>query len=252
MAYTGGINIGDEYANRVERFGHWKDSAVRLEGDGAWGLAALFMQMWKMLGRSFPNEDDFYRPRREGPKTEGFCQPFEDGPLNNPDDPVEAAYVQLIASAKRMVYLTTPYYAVEESVQEALCIAADAGVDVRLMIPEIPDKKFVYMVAETYWGELLRHGVKIYKYSPGFIHAKSVMADREAALIGTTNMDYRSFQLHYEDAVLFYHAPVVEELLEDMDKIMDESRFYTLEEWEKRSWLRRTAASLLKLGAIWL
>ena len=115
VAYTGGINIGDEYANRVERFGHWKDSAVRLEGDGAWGLAALFMQMWKMLGRSFPNEDDFYRPRREGPKTEGFCQPFEDGPLNNPDDPVEAAYVQLIASAKRMVYLTTPYYAVEES-----------------------------------------------------------------------------------------------------------------------------------------
>ena len=99
VAYTGGINIGDEYANRVERFGHWKDSAVRLEGDGAWGLAALFMQMWKMLGRSFPNEDDFYRPRREGPKTEGFCQPFEDGPLNNPDDPVEAAYVQLIASA---------------------------------------------------------------------------------------------------------------------------------------------------------
>ncbi len=252
VAYTGGINIGDEYANRVERFGYWKDSAVRLEGDGAWGLAAQFMQMWKMLGRSFPNEDDFYRPRREGPKTEGFCQPFEDGPLNNPDDPVEAAYVQLIASAKRMVYLTTPYYAVEESVQEALCIAADAGVDVRLMIPEIPDKKFVYMVAETYWGELLRHGVKIYKYSPGFIHAKSVMADREAALIGTTNMDYRSFQLHYEDAVLFYHAPVVEELLEDMDKIMDESRFYTLEEWEKRSWLRRTAASLLKLGAIWL
>lgn len=101
----GGINIGDEYANRVERFGHWKDSAVRLEGDGAWGFAAQFMQMWKMLGRSFPNEDDFYRPRREGPKTEGFCQPFEDGPLNNPDDPVEAAYVQLIASAKRMVYL---------------------------------------------------------------------------------------------------------------------------------------------------
>ena len=160
--------------------------------------------------------------------------------------------MQLIASAKRMVYLTTPYYAVEESVQEALCIAADAGVDVRLMIPAIPDKKFVYMVAETYWGELLRHGVKIYKYSPGFIHAKSVMADREAALIGTTNMDYRSFQLHYEDAVLFYQAPVVEELLEDMDKIMDESRLYTLEEWEKRSWLRRTAASLLKLGAIWL
>ena len=252
VAYTGGINIGDEYANRMERFGHWKDSAVRLEGDGAWGFAVQFMQMWKMLGRSFPNEDDYYRPRREAPAAEGYCQPFEDGPLNNPDNPVEAAYLQLIASAKRMLYITTPYYAVEESVQEALCIAADAGVDVRLMIPAIPDKKFVYMVAETYWGELLRHGVRIYKYSPGFLHAKSVMADREAALLGSTNMDYRSFQLHYEDTVLFYHMPVIEDLLEDMDRIMENSQPYTLEEWEKRSWLRRTTASILKLGAIWL
>ena len=166
VAYTGGINIGDEYANRMERFGHWKDGAIRLEGDGVWGFAVQFMQMWKMLGRSFPNEDDYYRPRREAPAAEGFCQPFEDGPLNNPDNPAEAAYLQLIASARRMLYITTPYYAVEESVQEALCIAADAGVDVRLMIPAIPDKKFVYMVAETYWGELLRHGVKIYKYFP--------------------------------------------------------------------------------------
>ena len=252
MAYTGGINIGDEYANRVERFGHWKDSGIRLEGDGAWGFAAQFMQMWKMLGRSFPNEDDYYRSRREAPAAEGFCQPFEDGPLNNPDNPAEAAYLQLIASAKRMLYITTPYYAVEESIQEALCIAADAGVDVRLMIPAIPDKKFVYMVAETYWGDLLRHGVKIYKYTPGFLHAKSVMADREAALIGSTNMDYRSFQLHYENAVLLYHMPVIEDLLEDMDAIMDVSQPYTLEDWEKRPWLRRMAASILKLGAIWL
>ena len=252
VAYTGGINIGDEYANRMERFGHWKDSAIRLEGDGAWGFAVQFMQMWKMLGRSFPNEDEYYRPRREAPAAEGFCQPFEDGPLNNPDNPVEAAYLQLIASAKKMLYLTTPYYAVEESIQETLCIAADAGVDVRLMIPAVPDKKFVYMVAETYWGELLRHGVKIYKYSPGFLHAKSVMADREAALIGSTNMDYRSFQLHYEDAVLLYHMPVIEDLLEDMDAIMDASQLYTLADWEKRPWLRRMAASILKLGAIWL
>ena len=252
VAYAGGINIGDEYANRIERFGYWKDSTVRLTGDGAWGFAVQFMQMWKMLGRHFPNEDDYYRSRREGPAVEGFCQPFEDGPLNNPDNPVEAVYLQLIASAKRMLYITTPYYAVEESIQEALCIAADAGVDVRLMIPAIPDKKLVYLVAETYWGDLLRHGVKIYKYTPGFVHAKSVMADREAALIGSTNMDYRSFQLHYEDAVMLYHMPVIEELLEDMDHIVEDSQLYTLEDWENRPWLRRMTASILKLGAIWL
>ena len=251
-AYTGGINIADEYANLIVRFGHWKDSAVRIEGEGAWGFAVQFIQMWKMMGRTLPNEDDYYRPRHDGPATQGFCQPFTDGPLNNPDNPIEETYLQLIASAKRMLYITTPYYAVEESMQKSLCIAADAGVDVRLLVPAIPDKKFAYVVAKTYWGELLAHGVKIYRYTPGFLHAKSVMVDREVALVGSTNMDYRTFQLHYECGVLFYHMPVVEELLEDLDDIMAQSSLYTLEEWNRRSWLERTFASVLRLGAIWL
>lgn len=251
-AYTGGINIADEYANLIERFGHWKDSAVRIDGEGAWGFAAQFMQMWKMMSRTFANEDDYYRPRHEFPDTPGFCQPFTDGPLNNPDNPVEETYLQLIGSARRMLYITTPYYAVEESMQQALCIAADAGVDVRLLVPAIPDKKYAYLVAETYWGKLLEHGVKIYKYSPGFLHAKSVMVDREVALVGSTNMDYRTFQLHYESAVLMYHMPAVEELLEDMDAIMAKSARYTLEDWKKRPLLQRGFASLLRLGAIWL
>ena len=136
--------------------------------------------------------------------------------------------------------------------QQALCIAADAGVDVRLLVPAVPDKKYAYMVAETYWGQLLEHGVKIYKYTPGFLHAKSVLVDREVALVGSTNMDYRTFQLHYECGVLMYHMPAVEELLEDMDDIMAQSTLYTMEEWKKRPWLRRMVASLLRLGAIWL
>ncbi len=251
-AYTGGINIADEYANVIDRFGHWKDSAVRIEGDGAWGFAAQFIQMWKMIGGRLPNEDDWYRPRQESPAAPGWCQPFTDGPLNNPDNPIEETYLQLINSAKRFLYITTPYYAVEESMQKALCIAADSGVDVRLLIPAVPDHRFTYMVAETYWGELLRHGVRIYKYTPGFLHAKSVMVDREAALVGSTNMDYRTFQLHYECGVLLYRAPVVEELLEDLDRTMAESRLYTLKEWKKRPWYRRAFATVLKLFAIWL
>lgn len=251
-AYTGGINIADEYANLIVRFGHWKDSAIRIDGEGAWGFAAQFMHMWKMMGRVFPNEDDYYRPRHVEEGAVGFCQPFTDGPLNNPDNPIEDTYLQLISSAQRMLYLTTPYYAVEESMQRALCIAADSGVDVRLLVPAIPDKKFAYMVAETYWGELMEHGVKIYKYTPGFLHAKSVLVDREVALVGSTNMDYRTFQLHYECGVLAYHMPVVEELLEDMDKIMEQSTLYTLEEWHNRSCFRKIASSILKLGAIWL
>lgn len=251
-AYTGGINIGDEYANLFVRFGHWKDSGVRIDGEGAWGLASQFMHMWKMMDRNLPNEDDYYRPRHIQAGAPGFCQPFTDGPLNNPDNPIEETYLQLIGSAKKMLYITTPYYAVEEDMQRALCIAADAGVDVRLLVPAIPDKKFAYMVAETYWGELMEHGVKIYKYTPGFLHAKSVLADREVALVGSTNMDYRTFQLHYECAVLMYQMPVIEELLEDMDDMMDRSTQYTLEEWHQRSWMRKISSSVLKLGAIWL
>ena len=250
-AYTGGVNIGDEYANLIHRFGHWKDSGVRVEGDAAWGFAAQFIRMWKQIGGTLPNEDDYYRPRMEG-RGVGYCQPFTDGPMNNPENPIEDTYRQLISSAKRFLYLTTPYYAVEEEMQHNLCIAADSGVDVRLMIPAVPDHKFTYLVAETYWGELLRHGVKLYKYSPGFLHAKSVMVDRETALIGSTNMDYRTFQLHYECGALFYRMPVVEQLLEDMDQIMEASAPYSLEEWEKRPWYRRAFASVLKLGAIWL
>ena len=136
--------------------------------------------------------------------------------------------------------------------QKALCMAADSGVDVRLCIPAVPDHKLAYMVAETYWGELLSHGVQIYKYTPGFLHAKSIMVDREVALIGSTNMDYRTFQLHYECSVLFYGMPVIEELLEDMDRIMEQSALYTMEEWKKRSFFRRTLASVLRLFDIWL
>lgn len=116
-AYTGGINIADEYANLFVRFGHWKDTGVRIDGAGAWGFASQFIQMWKMIGRSLPNEDDYYRPRVEIEGT-GWCQPFTDGPLNNPDNPIEDTYLQLIASAQKMLYITTPYYAVEESMQK--------------------------------------------------------------------------------------------------------------------------------------
>lgn len=251
-AYTGGINIADEYANLYERFGHWKDSALRLEGDGAWSFAAQFIQMWEMLGGTLPNEDDYYRPRMDGPETPGYCQALSDGPLNNPENPVEDTFLQVINAADRFLYITTPYYAVEAAMQRALCIAADSGVDVRLMVPAIPDKKYAYRVAETYWGELLEHGVKIYKYTPGFIHAKSVLVDRKMALVGSTNMDYRTFQLHFECAALLYDMPAVEELLEDMDSIVAASEPYTMEQWMRRPWYRRMFASILKLGAIWL
>ena len=262
-AYTGGINLADEYANLIERYGHWKDTGIRIDGDGAWGFAAMFIRMWKRLGRAFPHPDDYYRAcpeispdnKNNNQQISGFCQPFSDGPRRRPDHPIEEIYLQLISSAQRVLYITTPYYAVEDAMQEALCIAADAGVDVRLCVPAIPDHKLVYLAGETYWGELLKHGVRIYRYTPGFLHAKSVLADREVALIGTTNMDYRTFQLHYECGVLLYHMPVIENLYQDFMNLFQTGQEYTLEDWrdwKKRPLSRRIIGMLIKLGAIWL
>lgn len=250
-AYTGGVNIADEYANLIERFGYWKDSGVRLEGEGTWGLTLQFIQMCVNLGGVMHNEHDYYRPHTPV-RSDGFCQPFTDGPQNNPDNPAEDVFLQMISGARRFLYLTTPYFIPDESILRALCIAGDGGVDVRLMLPGTPDHWYADFVAESYFGELLSHGIKIYRYTPGFLHAKSVMVDREAAFVGSVNMDYRSFELHYECGVMMYGAPMIEALLEDMDGIVEQSHLVTMDEWRRRSWLRRVSEPLLRLFAIWM
>lgn len=249
--YTGGVNLADEYANRIVRFGHWKDCGIRLDGQGAWGLTRQFIHMWERMGGTLQWEHDYYRPRT-APETPGFCQCVADGPDNNPANPVEDAFLQMIAIARHMVYITTPYLAIDEPMMRALCLAGDSGVDVRLMVPGIPDHKMAYLLAESYFDELLRHGVKIYRYEPGLLHGKSVMADREVAFVGTVNMDYRSFQLHFECGALLYGTPVVEALLEDMDDIMAQSRPLKLEQWKKRPFHRKVAGALLRPFANWM
>ena len=197
-AYTGGVNIADEYTGQLIRFGEWKDSGVLLDGSGAWGLTGQFIHMWEMLGgERFHREHDYYRPLEER-QGKGLCQPFNDGPMNNPDNPAEDMYFQCIANAHRYLWLASPYFAVEDSMVHALCTAADSGVDVRLMLPGIPDHRYTQIVAGSYYENLLRHGVKIYEFTPGFLHTKGLVADGEIALLGTINMDYRSCQLHYE------------------------------------------------------
>ena len=250
-AYTGGINIADEYANVVQPHGHWKDTAVRLHGEGAWGVTRRFIRMWVRCGGTMPRELDEYHPTHQV-KAEGYCQFVTDGPENNPDNPIEDMYLQLISSAKETFYVTTPYLAVEDYMVNALCCAADGGVDVRLMVPGIPDKKYVYYVTESYFEQLLEHGVRIYLYSPGFLHCKSVMADREVALVGSVNMDYRSFQLHYEAAALFYGSPVVEDLRDDMERIMEVSEEISRDAWKKRGLFRRMAEQFLRLFDAWM
>ena len=235
----------------IERFGYWKDSGIRLEGEGVWGLTAAFLNMWSFLGGELHEERDYYRPHTS-PATDGFCQPFLDGPQNNPDNPAEDTFLQLIGSARRFLYITTPYFIPDENIMRALCIAGDGGVDVRLMLPGTPDHWYADAVADSYIGELLEHHVKVYRYTPGFLHAKSIMVDRETAFVGSVNFDYRSFELHYECGVMLYGASAIESLLEDMDGILDKSHAVTPEEWARRGLLRQMFEPILRIFSIWM
>ena len=249
-AFTGGVNLADEYITRVEKYGHWKDVAVMLKGDAVPSFTLMFLQMWSVAEKEGDFRPFLSVPTCPPPQSRGYVLPFADRPLD--DNKVgERVYMDLLNRAIHYVHIMSPYLILDGEMETAIKFAAERGVDVRLVLPGIPDKKMPYMVAETYWGELLRHGVKIYRYTPGFLHSKSVLADRELALVGSTNMDYRTFQLQYETAVLLYQSPAVEELLEDMDAIMAESQPYTLAEWNRRPWPKRAIAAVLKAARMW-
>ena len=250
VAYTGGANLADEYANLIVRFGYWKDCGLRLEGEGAWGFTRQFMYLWLRIGGELREPWDTYRPCG-GVVGGDFCQPLVDGPDNNPVNTVEDTYQQLIGSANRYVWITTPYLAIDEPMIHTLSIAADSGVDVRLMLPGIPDHKFAYMVAQSYFGELLEHDVKIYTYTPGLLHAKSVVADGEVGFVGSVNMDYRSFQLHFECGALFSGSAVAA-VQEDMNRTMEKSRQVTMEIWKKRKWYVKILGAVLRPFAMWM
>ena len=250
VAYTGGANLADEYANLIVRFGYWKDCGLRLEGEGAWGFTRQFMYLWLRIGGELREPWDTYRPCG-GVGGGDFCQPLVDGPDNNPVNTVEDTYQQLIGSANRYVWITTPYLAIDEPMIHTLSIAADSGVDVRLMLPGIPDHKFAYMVAQSYFGELLEHDVKIYTYIPGLLHAKSVVADGEVGFVGSVNMDYRSFQLHFECGALFSGSAVAA-VQEDMNRTMEKSRQVTMEIWKKRKWYVKILGAVLRPFAMWM
>ncbi len=251
VAYTGGANIADEYANLIERFGYWKDCGVRLEGEGVWGLTREFIYMWERMGGEMHREHDYYRPAHLLP-AQGFCQTLVDGPDDNPATTAEDLFLQLITRAKHSVCVTTPYLAIDEAMIKALCLAGDSGVDVRLLMPGIPDHRFAYMVAESYFTELLAHHVKIYTFTPGLLHGKTAMADREIAFVGSVNMDYRSFQLHFECGEVLYGVPAIEAILQDMDTITDKSAPMTPQRIAERSLLRRALGKALRLFAMWM
>ena len=251
-AFTGGFNLADEYINQKERFGYWCDTGVRLQGPAAWSFATIFLELWASQRPDDPGLDA-YREEQPFPAEEptiGLVQPYSDSPVDD-ENVSKNVYLDLITQAQETLWITTPYLAIDEPMIRTLCIAADSGVDVRLMLPGIPDHKFAYMVAQSYFGELLQHGVKIYTYTPGLLHAKSVVADGEMGFVGSVNMDYRSFQLHFECGTLFTGSTVAA-VQEDMDDILEKSRRVTLAAWRKRKWYVKILGAVLRPFAMWM
>ena len=223
-AYTGGINLADEYINEEERFGYWKDAALRTEGAAVWNFTVMFLDHWNAFR---PSEEDYmpFMPQAEAlsAQSDGVIQPYGDSPLDE-EALAETVYLNIINQAQRYVYIYTPYLAVGETMLEALKAAAKRGVDVRLVLPGIPDKKLVFRLSRSYYVPLLRAGVRIYEFTPGFLHAKCYVSDDRAAVVGSINMDYRSLFLHFEcGALLLYNSQVIA-LRDDVLRTLPECR----------------------------
>lgn len=230
IAYTGGINISDRYANINSPYGHWKDAAIRMYGEGTWGMTLTFLGMWDVKRKISDIEQ--YMPTEKG-VSDAICQPYADGPSNNPDNPAKDLYHLMAQTADKELWIMTPYLILDDETRDCLCLVAKSGVNINIITPGIPDKKRTKRLTEWNYGVLLEAGVHIYEYLPGFVHAKICINDT-SGFVGTVNMDFRSFYLHYECGVWFCNSTVREEIYRDFQNTLEKCKEITLEEWKKR------------------
>lgn len=251
-AFTGGFNLSDEYINRVERFGHWKDNALMIKGDAVWSMAVMFLAIWDYIDNS-PQRYHQYRPTTMPPiQSHGqFIQPYADSPLD--DEPVgEAVYLNLINRAEHHVYITSPYLIPNDSLIRALSNSAKSGVDIRIITPHIPDKKTVFELTRAHYETLLSAGVRIFEYTPGFIHSKLCVVDDIYATVGSVNLDYRSMFLHFEAGVWLCHDPSIIDMKQDFLETLSKCEEIQLEHCLNLPWPRRVLRAVLRIFAPFL
>lgn len=246
VAITGGVNIGDEYINYIERFGYWADSAVVIKGKAVKSFVAMFCTMWDFInGRHLPIKEYF---SDEATMDDGFVIPYCDSPLND-RNPAEGIYMQILNTAQKYVYIVTPYLIIDNTMKSMLQMAAKSGIDVRIITPHIPDKKYVHPVTQYNYTELLEAGVKIYEFTPGFCHSKLFISDDSVATVGSVNMDYRSFVFHFECGAWICDNSTVMDIKEHFFSLMDRSKEVTLSRWKKRPILVKFTQAILHLFA---
>lgn len=249
VAFTGGVNLADEYINEIERFGHWKDTGIMIKGAGVWGFTVMFLKIWKFL-RKVDENFLIYKVNEnfDNIEQDGYIIPFSDSPIDK-EIVSSNVFTNLINSATNYVYITTPYLIIDYEMASSLCMAAKRGVDVRIVTPFIPDKKTVFEVTRSNYQVLIESGVKIYEYTPGFIHAKSFVVDDKYAIVGTINLDYRSLYLHFECGLWIYKSKTILDIKKDYLETIIKCSIYTLEQCYKVSALRKLYRSILQIFA---
>lgn len=247
VGFTGGINLADEYINEKELYGHWKDSAIMLKGAAVFNLSVMFLSLWMYLSEEDENFNTFRAHAYEsGYGESGYVQPYADNPLDN-EAVGQNVYLNLIQRAKTYVYITTPYLIIDNEMMQALCLAAKGGIDVRIITPHMPDKRYVHAVTRAYYEPLVECGVKIYEYLPGFIHAKTFVVDDQYGVVGTINMDFRSLYLHFECGVWLYDtAETLQAIKDDFLATVKISQRVSLKDCLETPWYIRLSRMLLR------
>ncbi len=245
VGFTGGVNLADEYINKKIICGHWKDTAIMIKGEAVWSLTTMFLTLWD---GSFKKKDDFslFMPTKSFNYNDGYFAPYTDYPFD--DESVgKTVYFNMITRANRYVYIMTPYLILDNVMITALAYAAKSGIDVRIITPGIPDKKMAYMLTRSYYEILIKAGVRIYEYTPGFVHAKIFLSDDETAVVGTINLDYRSLTHHFENAIWMYKTEALNHIKSDYMDTLSKCREVTYEMAKKQSVLRKILMPVLRL-----
>ncbi len=247
-AFNGGVNLADEYINREQRFGHWKDTAVMLKGEAVKSFTLMFLQMWNIDEWTTKFKKNLEYPTFPREHALGYVVPYGDCPLDN-DKLGERVYMDILSRAVKYVHIMTPYLILDGEMETALRYAAERGVEVVLILPGIPDKRLPYALAKTHYPALLESGVKIYEYTPGFVHAKVFVSDTREAVVGTINLDYRSLYHHFECATYMYGTDCVSDIEADFQEMLPKCSRVTPETVRKEKWTVKLTGVLIKVAA---
>ena len=249
VAFTGGVNLADEYINKKVRFGHWKDTAIKIEGDAVQGFTMMFLQMWNITERQPEDYAKYLTEKQPGfSRKDGYIIPYGDSPFDH-ENVGEEVYFHILNHAKKYVHIMTPYLILDNEMIDALTRAAKGGIEVQIIMPHIPDKPYAFYLAKTYYEELIAGGVEIYEYTPGFVHAKVFTSDDDTATVGSINLDYRSLYLHFECGVFIYRNPVVRDIEKDFQETLAKCQKVTMTEVRNRSTFVKIYGQVLRIVA---